>query len=178
MFWKWPSPWWSCCGWWRRPLFSLLPKLAYSRTVHGNKFNFWWKYTKRQFRVPNFGWVVRSPLDQRLRSPWNYTAVILTEVWTGSLDHERSEYKMTCTYVICKYVIFKTKTSSMREPITSFRQVKTFSSSLHSDNNYVFVRLHFSNSKWMPVSLLDSWVLRTNYDIGDRSSMSAWHKIQ
>ena len=33
MFWKWPSPWWSCYGWWRRPLFSLLPKLAYSRTV-------------------------------------------------------------------------------------------------------------------------------------------------
>ena len=33
MFWKWPSPWWSCYGWWRRRLFSLLPKLAYSRTV-------------------------------------------------------------------------------------------------------------------------------------------------
>ena len=37
MFWKWPSPWWSCYGWWRRPLFSLLPKLAYSRTGQRQK---------------------------------------------------------------------------------------------------------------------------------------------
>ena len=39
MFWKWPSPWWSCYGWWRRPLFSVLPKLAYSRTGKGGRSN-------------------------------------------------------------------------------------------------------------------------------------------